>query len=178
MHRPALTRTPVSLALRSQLMWQSVMPLCGHHSSDHEERQCLRISSFKPPLKVERQPSQVVRHGDTVVRPAGPWTPAVHALLRHLERAGFAGSPRVVGDGYDDQGREVLTYIEGTFVHPRAWSDDGVWQVGRLLRDLHDATTGFQPPPDAVWRLWPFRSDAPGAVISHCDTGARVLPST
>lgn len=128
-------------------------------------------SSFKPPLKAEGQPAQVVRHGDTVVRPAGPWTPAVHALLRHLERAGFAASPRVVGDGYDDQGREVVTYIEGTFVHPHAWTDDGVWQVGRLLRDLHDATAGFQPPPDAVWHPWPFRSDAPGAVISHCDAG-------
>jgi hypothetical protein len=36
-----------------------------------------------------------------MLRPARPWTSAVHALLRHLERAGFAGSPRVVGDGYD-----------------------------------------------------------------------------
>lgn len=128
-------------------------------------------SSFKPPLRAEGQPTQVVRHGDTVIRPAGPWTPAVHALLRHLERAGFAGSPRVVAGGYDDQGREVLTYIEGTFAHPHAWSDDAVWQAGRLLRDLHEATAGFQPPPDAVWHPWPFRSDAPGAVISHCDAG-------
>jgi hypothetical protein len=119
------------------------------------------------------QPSRVFRRGATVLRPSGPWTPTVHALLRHLERAGFAGAPRVVGDGYDDQGREVLTFIEGTFVHPRAWSDDQIWHAGRLLRALHDATKGFRPPPDAIWCPWPFRAGPgePGTVISHCDAG-------
>ena len=96
------------------------------------------------------QPSRVFRRGDTVLRPAGPWTATVHALLRHLERVGFAGAPRVVGDGYDEQGREVLTFIEGTFVDPHAWSDDQIWHAGRLLRSLHDATAGFRPPLDAV----------------------------
>jgi len=128
-------------------------------------------SFFEQLPNADGQPSRIARHGGTVVRPAGPWIPAVHALLRHLERAGFAGSPRVTGDGYDDQGREVVTYIEGTFVHPHAWTDEGVWQVGQLLRDLHDATAGFQPPPDAAWHPWTFRSDAPGAIISHCDAG-------
>jgi hypothetical protein len=119
------------------------------------------------------QPSRVFRRGGTVLRPAGPWTPAVHALLRHLERAGFAGAPGVVGDGYDDQGREVLTFIEGTFVHPHAWSDDQIWHTGRLLRALHDAAAGFRPPPGAVWYPWPFRTGfgEPGTVISHCDAG-------
>ena len=106
-----------------------------------------------------------------VRRPAGPWTPAVHALLRHLESAGFAGSPRVAGDGYDEHGREVVTYIEGEFVHPHAWSDEGVWRVGRMLRELHEATATFRPPPDAVWHPWPFHSDAPDAIISHRDPG-------
>ena len=37
----------------------------------------------------------VVRVGDTVRRPVGPWTLAVHDLLDHLTAAGFSGSPRV-----------------------------------------------------------------------------------
>ena len=127
--------------------------------------------SFEPLPGPEGQSTPVLRHGDTVLRPAGPWTPAVHALLIHLEKAGFTGSPRVIGNGYDGHGREVLTYIPGDFVHPHAWSDEGIWQVGRLLRDLHDATAGFQPPPGAVWHRWPFHSDAPDAIISHRDTG-------
>lgn len=35
----------------------------------------------------------MVRIGDTVRRPAGPWTPTVHALLGHLHAAGFHGAP-------------------------------------------------------------------------------------
>src|SRR5213080_2099969 len=55
--------------------------------------------------------SLVVRAGDTVRRNAGPWTPAVHALLRHLEYVGFTGAPRAYG--IDERGREVLSYLEG-----------------------------------------------------------------
>src|SRR5206468_6807891 len=54
--------------------------------------------------------SAVHRQGDVVIRDAGPWTPAVHALLRHLEEAGFAGAPRLVGTGLDAGGRETLTF--------------------------------------------------------------------
>jgi hypothetical protein len=115
--------------------------------------------------------SDVRRVGDVVHRAAGPWSPAVHALLRHLESANFAGAPRVVGDGFDDDGREVLTFIPGDFVHPHAWTDTGISAVGQLLRDLHDAGTGFAPPPGAQWQPWFTRSDAPDAVFGHGDCG-------
>jgi hypothetical protein len=39
----------------------------------------------------------VVRVGDTVRRPTGPWSPAVHALLVHLHEVGFDGAPRSMG---------------------------------------------------------------------------------
>jgi hypothetical protein len=39
----------------------------------------------------------VVRVGDTVRRPTGEWSPAVHALLRHYEAVGFDGALRFVG---------------------------------------------------------------------------------
>ena len=51
--------------------------------------------------------SVVVRVGDTVRRTAGHWTPAVHALLDHLESVGFDAAPRALGT--DEQGREVLS---------------------------------------------------------------------
>jgi hypothetical protein len=113
----------------------------------------------------------VVRQGDVVLRPVAPWTATIHALLRHLEAVGFTGAPRMVGDGYDHQGNEVVRYIEGQLVHPGAWSDDGVSRVGELLRELHDATSTFVPPEQAAWQPCYFRSTAPDAIIGHCDTG-------
>ena len=114
--------------------------------------------------------SVVRRRGDVVIRDTGPWTPAVHALLRHLEDAGFAAAPRLAGSGLDHDGREVLTFIEGEFTQPGPWSLDGAAGLGSLLRDLHLATRSFSPPPDAVWFPWRGRDlGSPVKVIGHCD---------
>ena len=112
-----------------------------------------------------------VRVGDTVRRPGQPWTPAVHALLAHLAAVGFEGAPRPLG--YDDVGRAVVTYLPGQVVAetlpwpPWIYSDAALDQVGRWLRRLHDATTGFVPPPDAVW--FAGQSWRPGLICGHHD---------
>ncbi|MFI6599172.1 hypothetical protein ACIBHX_23185 [Nonomuraea sp. NPDC050536] len=112
--------------------------------------------------------STVHRHGDVVVRDSGPWTPAVHVLLGHLEDVGFSAAPRVVGTGYDADGREMLTYIEGGFAHPGGWSLEGAAAVGRMFRDLHDAVGTFKPPTDASWFPWHGREVGDGRrIISH-----------
>ena len=101
--------------------------------------------------------NDATRVGDTVRRRAGFWTPAVHALLRFLEGAGFeAPRPR----GLDDQSREILEYVEGD-VHP-GWPDpipdwvmdgDCLAEGARLLRRYHDLVEAFEPPAGARWRL-------------------------
>lgn len=112
----------------------------------------------------------VSRQGSVVLRPTHPWTPSVHALLRHLERSGFAGAPRVLGSGTDGEGREVLSYVEGEFVHPYPWTDEPLIAVGQMLRRLHDATATFVPPADAVWQPWFLRElGGPRRVIGHGD---------
>jgi hypothetical protein len=112
----------------------------------------------------------VTRRGDVVVRETGPWAPAVHALLRHLQRVGFDGAPRVVGTGLDAAGRETLSYIEGEMVNPAPWSDDAMVALGRMIRRLHDATASFRPPANAAWRAW-FGRDLGESdrIIGHCD---------
>lgn len=90
--------------------------------------------------------------GDTVRRPTHPWTPAVHALLRHLEEVGYPCSPRVLG--IDEQGREVLTYLDGRSgaeSWPKVVGDAGLVSVARLLRDYHDAVAGFRPTDRLIW---------------------------
>jgi Ser/Thr protein kinase RdoA (MazF antagonist) len=108
----------------------------------------------------------VVRVGATVRKPAGPWTAAVEAFLAHLSAAGFTGAPRTLGR--DDRGRHVLEYIPGKVAaDPRALGDSSLRRVGRLVRDLHDASQGFRPPPGARWNVAipPDRAD----LICHHD---------
>ncbi len=113
--------------------------------------------------------AEVYRRGDVVIRETGPWAPTVHSLLRHLASVGFP-APRLVGTGFDDQGRETLRYIEGEFMDKGPWTLEGVSAVGLMLRELHEATSSFRPPPDAIWGPW-FGREIGGAerVIGHCD---------
>jgi Ser/Thr protein kinase RdoA (MazF antagonist) len=108
--------------------------------------------------------------GDTVRRPTGPWTPAVHALLKHLEAEGYGGCPRALG--MDDKGREILSWIPGECVtaathHALLGSDDAVAVTAVLLRGFHDAVASFLPPPGAVWRE--HYGELPNEIICHHD---------
>jgi hypothetical protein len=80
----------------------------------------------------------VVRIGGTVRKSAGPWTPAVDALLAHLHARGFTGAPRPLGR--DEQGRLIREYVPGQLATDLPPLDiDGLHRVGRLIRELHDA---------------------------------------
>jgi hypothetical protein len=116
--------------------------------------------------------NQVVRIGEVVHRQTGPWAGTVHSLLRHLEAVGFSGAPRVVGSGFDDAGRETLSYVEGATPSRNIWTADAMFDVGALLRKMHDATASFVPPADAVWRDWFGRAmGGKDMIVGHCDTG-------
>ncbi len=104
-----------------------------------------------------------MRIGDTVRRTASAATPAVHELLRHLEAKGFDGAPRALG--FDEQGREVLSYIEGTVSLDDAWPDvlhhdDGLAAVVQLIERFHDAVADYARP-----------DLAPGQIVCHGDPG-------
>jgi len=114
----------------------------------------------------------VVRIGETIRRPTFVWTPAVHALLEHLERAGFRRAPRL--RGIDEQGREVLTLVPGE-VAMRPWpavlvSGDGLSQLALWLREYHSAVAGFVPPAEAAWVV-PDATWQPGQIVRHGDLG-------
>ncbi len=133
-----------------------------------------------------RSSTGVVRIGDTVHRPTGPWTPTIHAYLRHVRAAGFTAAPEVIG--LDERGREVLRYIPGDTwgdtIDPdepktdlptmRPWpaatrSDGALAATGRLLAELHRAARGFRPA-SPIWREYeyPMRDDE---IVCHTDTG-------
>ena len=114
----------------------------------------------------------VVRVGRTVRRPVRPHTPAVHALLRHLEAAGFDGAPRVLG--IDAKNREALTYLPGVVARRLLPSvitaDSTLVSLAKLQHRYHQAVAGFDPPYGAQWdgELTRF-VDGPSDIICHCD---------
>ncbi|TDE16051.1 aminoglycoside phosphotransferase family protein [Jiangella asiatica] len=116
---------------------------------------------------------RVVRVGDTVRRPVQPWSPAIHALLLHLEEVGFGYAPRFLG--IDEHGREMLTFVEGES-GPQSWAkvvdDGGLARFAELLREYHDAVTGFELPPSVAWSTDTDTSGIDGAeVVCHGDFG-------
>lgn len=133
-----------------------------------------RRSSEDRPVTEELPPGltnrgAVTQSGNQVLRPAGPHTPAVHALLQHIRQAGFAGAPLPVG--IDDDGRERLELIEGDVAHPPypAWAqtDRALESIGRLLRRFHEAARGFDPA-DHSWSE-ALADPVGGATVCHND---------
>jgi aminoglycoside phosphotransferase (APT) family kinase protein len=95
----------------------------------------------------------------------------VHLLLGHLADRGFTQAPRPLG--FDDDGREVLTYLAGATVgSARPWpswvhSDEALVEVAEWLRGYHDAVADFAPPDGAVWREG--RTWQGGMIVAHND---------
>jgi len=122
--------------------------------------------------------STVIKVGQTVRRSSHSWSAVVLDLLEHLERQGFAGAPRALG--FDEQGREVLAYIEGhvglgnRFIPDKGgrfdlrlpdfvWRDQVLVHLGALIRAYHDAAATFP------WagRHWMFEPRQPVETICH-----------
>ena len=88
-----------------------------------------------------------------------------------LESVGFKYSPRVLG--FDDEGREVLTYMKGES-GKEGWfkihSDNGLKNYAKLLRDYHDAVVDYKPSDDSIW-AYAVGGLKPEEIICHGDFG-------
>jgi hypothetical protein len=114
----------------------------------------------------------VVRVGETVHRPTGPWTPTVHALLSHVRARGFALAPEPLG--FDGQGREVLSYLDGTTVSATipwpawVWDEGLLAEVGRAAARYHEAVADFRPAGVVPWH-WGASELQAGQIVCHND---------
>jgi Phosphotransferase enzyme family len=143
--------------------YEAVLIRCNDRGMD---RDTSGVSS--PAASDEERP--IVRDGDRVERPAYPWAPTVHSLLRFLRANGFEAAPEPL-DLAD--GRETLRWIPGTS-GADGWAkvvpEQGLRRFARFLRSYHDVTEGFTLSDRSPWA---FRSGpaAPGEVICHGDFG-------
>ncbi|MFD5829382.1 phosphotransferase [Lentzea sp. NPDC060358] len=76
--------------------------------------------------------NQVFSVGDAVRRPAGPWAPRVHELLRHLAPLGIAPVPL----GLDGE-HSLLSCLPGDVGHVPPSDDTALVESALLLRRLH-----------------------------------------
>jgi hypothetical protein len=112
----------------------------------------------------------IVRVGDTVRRPVRPGSAAVRALLGHLEAVGFDGAPRYLGT--DEQGRDVVSYLEGEVPLPPypAWAmtEQALLDLAHLTRRYHEATASLDRNAVDGWAL-DWADAAGGPVVCHND---------
>jgi Phosphotransferase enzyme family len=123
----------------------------------------------EPPAPEVRLPGGnvggAVRAGGTVRRPAGPWTPAVHALLAHLRARGLDGVPAPLG--IDTRGREVLEHLPGEVVDLAEVTDARLASGAAWLARYHAAVADLRPGR-VRWRF-EERDLAPGEIVCHHD---------
>ncbi|MEU1967232.1 phosphotransferase [Micromonospora sediminicola] len=89
--------------------------------------------------------AEVVRVGDTVRRTPPADAAFVAALLRHLAATAPGLAPAYLG--VDEQGRQVLSHVEGRVPwrdreDPAFFTDAALTRLAGLVRSLHDACAG------------------------------------
>jgi serine/threonine protein kinase len=88
----------------------------------------------------------VVRIGDRVHRPMRPNSEFVQELLGYVHCQGCNFVPRPLG--FDNKGREMLSFIEGDVPSDLGVYDDDVLEAAaKMIRVYHDASKGFMLHP-------------------------------
>lgn len=118
----------------------------------------------------ETPQDQVESINNEVHRPAGYWTRQVHKFLHFLREQGFCAAPEPLG--FDEQGREVVSFIKGEVSHDllsqNASSLKVLTSAAKLLRAYHDASQNFLNV-NSVSKDWLLPCKNPQEVICHGD---------
>jgi aminoglycoside phosphotransferase (APT) family kinase protein len=95
---------------------------------------------IEEPLTGGNNTLHVIRIGDTVRRTRDAGAAFAAQVLAHLESVNYAHAPRHLG--IDERGRDILSFIPGnTTDHPTQRAPGAYAAGGRMLRELHEATT-------------------------------------
>ena len=101
------------------------------------------------PLRGGRVTHGIVRIGDTVRRPPTANSEFVRRLLQHLAVKGFGGAPTSLGT--DEQGRDVLAFIDGEVPTDLGFHDDEtLGKAAFLIRRFHDLSAELVATPAAT----------------------------
>jgi DNA-binding transcriptional MerR regulator len=101
-----------------------------------------------------------------VERPEKPWSKSVRRLLGYFEKKGLPVE-HIINVNHDI---EIAAQFDGELVHPYKWSDEALFEIGKTVRNLHDAAKGFEMKSDDIWQPWGIRELGQGnRICSHGD---------
>ena len=105
-----------------------------------------------------------------VTRPASAWSATVHAFLRYLRGQGLTCVSEPISVEGDVERLVAMEGDAGADGWAHQQSEVGLRSAVRLLRSVHDASVGWDPPPDAVFCAADVESEAE-TVWCHGDVG-------
>lgn len=108
------------------------------------------MATIEEPLSGGNATAEVVRVDSTVRKPWRTSTPSVHRFMAHLREQGLPDVPEPLGR--DADGRQVMEFISGCSVPlDRPLSDPVLRDVGRIVRQIHDASASFTLGEEDSW---------------------------
>lgn len=108
------------------------------------------MATIEEPLSGGNATAEVVRVDSTVRKPWHTSTPSVHRFMAHLREQGLHHVPEPLGR--DAQARQVTEFISGLSVPlDRPLSDTVLRDVGRIIRQIHDASASFTFVEEDSW---------------------------
>jgi hypothetical protein len=112
---------------------------------------------------------EVIRQGNSVLRPSNPNSISIHAFLSALRATGFNGASLPIE--IQDDGRERLVFVEGDVPIPPypqwAQSNDALASIAFLLFEFHKASALVTPQP-STWS-GELADPAGGSIVCHND---------
>jgi aminoglycoside phosphotransferase (APT) family kinase protein len=105
-----------------------------------------------------------------VTRPASAWSPTVHAFLRYLGGQGLTSVPEPISIEGEVERLVAIKGDAGADGWAHQHSESGLRSAARLLRSIHDASVGWEPPPDALFCA-PAVESGSDSVWCHGDVG-------
>jgi hypothetical protein len=96
---------------------------------------------------------QIYRIGDRVERPSHPWSSSIQRLLKHFENDSLPVE-RIIST---DESVQISEFALGEMVHPKKWTDDALYSVGKLVSQFHKSAKTFKEKDCDIWQPWNLR---------------------
>jgi thiamine kinase-like enzyme len=107
----------------------------------------------------------VFREDNTVKRPIEKWSSNIHSLLKYFYDNGLP-VPKIIKV---DTQYEYLEYINGDLIDPYKWNNELLYELAKLIKNLHNIGKTFEYNENMEWKQWYLRDLGNPILCSHGD---------